>query len=99
MKQCPDVAIERLLPEILACGEIPAHTCSVDPGVDRGAVKRQQTSLAVANYADGRPLAVLSKPIYRRQHLLHLIADDVASHLVGHAIDEFAVRQIGMDTQ
>ena len=52
-EQAPDVAVNRLLPDLLARAEIAAHHGPADPLVDGPGVERQQTALAVA--VDDRP--------------------------------------------
>lgn len=60
-------------------------------------MEREQTPLTVAVDADGDMgcLRLRGKEVDQRQHLLDFIADDVASELKGHAVDELAVGLVG----
>ena len=93
-QQAPNIAIDRLLIEFFARPEIAADHRGLDARIDSRAVQGQQTSFAIPIYADGRMLLGAGEPIDGREHLLHLVTDDVPAHLVGHAIDEFTVRLV-----
>src|SRR5262249_49766051 len=58
------------------------------------AVEREQAAFAVAHHADRRMVLLAREPVHGGEDLLHLVADDVAAHLVGHAVNELAARLI-----
>ena len=92
----PDVAVDRLPPSLPGGAKVAAHNGGIDSCVDSGAEERQKATLAVADDSEwlAGPLAV--EPIDCRQHLLHLVANDVAAQLIGHAINELAMWLIGV---
>ena len=51
-------------------------------------------AVAVADHADLELVVLRLEPVDRREHLLHLVAGERAAHLVGHAVDELAVREV-----
>ncbi len=98
-EQAKNVAVDRLAPHFLARAEIAADHRVGNARVDRPAVQGEHSPFAVAEHADRRMVLLPAEPIHRRQHFLHLVADDVPAHLVSHAIDELAVRLIGHPAQ
>src|SRR5438128_266882 len=80
--------------EPLARTKISACYGCFDSWVHCRCVESQKASLATTVNADGRVVFLPRKPIYGRQSLLHLVANDVSPHLKCHAIDELPVRLI-----
>jgi hypothetical protein len=95
-EQAPYVAIQWFGPGLLPAVEIAAHQASVDAWVDGRRVKCQQPTFAVAGHADARRARPRGKPIDRRQNLGHFVADQVPAHVVGLAMDPFAMRLVGV---
>src|SRR5262249_20999767 len=84
-------AINRLLIKAQTVVIVPHGADDLDARVASGAVQREQSTLAVAAHANGGVIFLSGKPIHGGEYLLHLVADDVAAHLVAHAINELAV--------
>src|SRR5262249_30955861 len=95
-EQAPDVAVDRLGPDALPGAEVAADQRRVDPLVRGRGVEGDQAPLTVAGHTELRPRPRLPlDPVDRRQHLLHLVADDVSAHVVRLSVDPFAVRLVG----
>src|SRR5262249_34641340 len=67
----------------------------MDAWISRPAAESQQPAFAIAPHADGPMFQLSREPVYRGENLLYFIANDVPALLVGHAVDEFAVRLVG----
>ena len=93
-EQPEDIAVDRFLPETIAVVEVTADQRGVDAGIQRGGVQRDQSALGVSGHADARR-GVGREPVHGGQHLLHFVADDMASDLEGLAVDPFTMRLVG----
>jgi hypothetical protein len=96
-EQAPDIAVDRLLPEILPRLEIPADQGRADPGIEARGIQGQQSAFAVSRDSDGRGTGevLVCEPVDRGEHLLHFVPDDVPAILIGHPVDPLAVGLIG----
>src|SRR5687768_6014045 len=92
-QQCEYVAIDRLLPKLLARRKVTAHQRRFDPRIKRGGVERQQAALPVSRDPDAFVTPAL-QPIHQREHFRKLIADDVIPHLVRLAVNPLAMRKV-----
>src|SRR5262249_2103611 len=77
-QQAEDVAIDRLLPEVLSRLEVTTDQRRTDAPVDCSAIESDQPTLAVAGHADRKCLCrlVVAAPVDESKRLLHLVADD-----------------------
>ena len=55
--------------------------------------KKDQLETQPIGNPDGQ-FAVRGEPVHRREHLLYLVARQRAAHLVGHPVDELAVKKL-----
>ena len=79
-----------------AVAEIAADADGRDPRVERRGVEGDQSPFAPADHADLRVSRRLlpREPVDRREHLLHLVADQVAAQLERRPVEELAVGEL-----
>src|SRR5581483_3886339 len=75
VEQAEHVAIDRLLPELLARAEVPADADRLDARFDGAAIEGEQAPLAVTENADRWMVLVARKPVDQSESFLHFIAD------------------------
>src|SRR5205807_8192863 len=86
------VAVDRLLPQVLARLEVTAHARDGNARIEGGGIQRQQTAFAVADHSEIALDLVheveRAHAVDSGQDLLHLKPDDVPAHFERGTVDE-----------